>query len=43
MAEPDYYKQPADILSARKARLVECEESLDAAFARWDELEQLAE
>ena len=43
MAEPDYYKQQADILSARKARLVECEESLDAAFTRWDELEQLAE
>jgi ATP-binding cassette subfamily F protein uup len=43
MAEPDYYKQPADILSAKKARLVECEESLDAAFTRWEKLEQLAE
>ena len=39
MADPDYYKQPANILSAKKARLVECEESLDAAFRRWDKLE----
>ena len=39
MADPDYYKQPANMLSAKKARLVECEESLDAAFRRWDKLE----
>ena len=39
MAEPDYYKQSANILSAKKARLVECEASLDIAFKRWDELE----
>ena len=43
MADPDYYKQPANMLSAKKARLVECEESLDAAFTRWDELEQRAD
>ncbi len=39
MAEPDYYKQSADILSTKKARLVECEASLAAAFKRWDKLE----
>ena len=39
MAEPDYYKQPADVLSTGKARLLECEASLEAAFSRWDELE----
>ena len=43
MAEPDYYKQSADILSTKKARLVECEESLDAAFKRWDKLELRAD
>ncbi|HJN67245.1 MAG TPA: ATP-binding cassette domain-containing protein [Pirellulales bacterium] len=39
MAEPDYYKQSADILSTKKARLVECEASLAATFKRWDKLE----
>ena len=39
MAQPDYYKQPADVLSTNKARLVECEANLDIAFKRWDELE----
>ena len=43
MADPDYYKQPPNILSDKKKRLLECEESLDAAFTRWDELEQRAD
>ena len=43
MAEPDYYKQSADILSTKKARLVECEASLAAAFKRWDKLELRAD
>ena len=43
MAEPDYYKQSADILSTNKTRLLECEESLKAAFKRWDKLELRAD
>ncbi|MDG2409300.1 MAG: ATP-binding cassette domain-containing protein [Pirellulales bacterium] len=43
MADPDYYKQPADILSTKKARLIECEQSLKAAFNRWDKLELRAD
>ena len=43
MADPDYYKQPADILSTKKARLIECEQSLKAAFKRWDKLELRAD
>jgi ATP-binding cassette subfamily F protein uup len=43
MAQSDYYKQPADILSTKKARLLECEQSLKAAFSRWDELELRAD
>lgn len=43
MAEPDYYKQSADILSTNKTRLLEYEESLKAGFKRWDKLELRAD
>ena len=40
MADPDYYKQGADI-AATAARLEELKKQLETAYARWEELEEL--
>lgn len=42
MAKPDYYQQPAETLSAKKAELDEMQNSLTVSYARWEELESIA-
>jgi len=37
----DFYKQPADVIHARLARLEALPAELEAAYARWDELDTL--
>ena len=39
MAEPEYFRQPGDLLARDQARLHDLESRLAAAFARWEELE----
>ncbi|MEM6692410.1 MAG: ATP-binding cassette domain-containing protein, partial [Planctomycetota bacterium] len=39
MGDPEYYQRPAEELTADGNRLKELESSLEAAFARWEELE----
>lgn len=39
MAEPDYYRQPGDLLARDQARLRDLELQLAAAFTRWEALE----
>ncbi len=39
MAEPDYYRQPGDLLARDQTRLRELESRLAMAFARWESLE----
>jgi len=39
MAEPEYFRQPGDLLARDQARLCDLEARLAAAFARWEELE----
>ena len=38
-AQPDYYRQPGEILAADQARLRDLEARLAAAFTRWEALE----
>ena len=39
MAEPDYYRQPGDLLARDQVRLRDLEARLATAFARWEALE----
>jgi hypothetical protein len=39
MAEPEYFRQPGDLLARDQARLCDLEARLASAFARWEELE----
>ena len=41
MADPAYYQQDADLLSARKTELDDLESKLARSYARWEELESL--
>jgi ATP-binding cassette subfamily F protein uup len=41
MADPQFYKQPADRLATEQAKLKQLEEGLTAAMLRWEELESL--
>jgi len=41
MADPQFYKQPADRLAAEQAKLKSLEDELAAAFTRWEVLEQM--
>lgn len=43
MAQPDFYQQPPSAIAERATRLKELDRQLAAAFARWEELEQLAD
>ena len=43
MADAEFYKQPDDVVAQETARAKECEEKMAAAYARWEELEALAE
>ncbi len=39
MAEPEYFRQPGDLLARDQSRLRDLESRLATAFARWEELE----
>ena len=39
LSEPDFYRQPADVIATTTARLKTVERELDAAFERWQALE----
>ena len=43
MAEPDYYKQPSEVIASKQAELTTIEQRLATAYTRWEELEQIAE
>jgi ATP-binding cassette subfamily F protein uup len=43
MAQPEYYQQPGARIAEAQARLKRLENDLAAAYARWEELEQLAQ
>ena len=43
MADAEFYKQPDDVVAEETARMKEFEEQLAAAYARWEELESLAD
>ena len=43
MADAGFYKQADDVVAQETARVKECEDKLAAAYARWEELEALAE
>lgn len=43
MARPDFYQQPQPVIVERSTRLKDLDGKLAAAYARWEELEQLAE
>lgn len=39
MAEPDFFRQEPAVTQAATQRLADCEQQLEQAFTRWDELE----
>jgi ABC transport system ATP-binding/permease protein len=43
MARPDFYQQPQPLIVERSTQLKNLDGKLAAAYARWEELEQLAE
>jgi ATP-binding cassette subfamily F protein uup len=43
MARPEFYQQPPANIAQKSARLKDFDQSLAAAYARWEELEQLGE
>ena len=43
MADAEFYKQPDEVVAQETARLKDWEEKLAAAYARWEELESLAD
>lgn len=42
MADGEFYKQPAQTIAAKQGELKTIEEQLSTAYARWEELEELA-
>ena len=42
MAKPDFFKQEGTVIATRQQELKSLETELETAFARWEELEQLA-
>jgi hypothetical protein len=42
MGAPDYFRQSGDILARDKTRLDDLQTRLDAAFVRWETLEEPA-
>jgi hypothetical protein len=43
MARPEFYQQPPANIAQKSARLKDFDQSLAAAYARWEELEQIGE
>ena len=42
MARPEFYKQPPTEIARQQAETKRLQQDLDAAYARWEELEQIA-
>ena len=42
MAAPDYFRQAGDLLARDKTKLDDLQARLDAAFVRWETLEEPA-
>ena len=42
MAQPDFYQQGGDAIAKTQAELKQLDEDLKAAYARWEELEEIA-
>ena len=40
MADPEFYKRPADELKSKGDRLKTCEEQMAALLERWEELDR---
>jgi ATP-binding cassette subfamily F protein uup len=43
MGRPEFYQQPKDFITQSRTKLAELEMALEAAYARWEELEALRE
>ncbi len=43
VAQPDFYKQPATEIARQQTQLKELEQQLASTYARWEELERIAE
>jgi len=43
MADPGFYQQPGEAISAARERLAEVEAELERVFARWEALEELSD
>jgi ATP-binding cassette subfamily F protein uup len=42
MALPDFYQQSSELIASQQKRLDELTKTLESAFQRWDELEQMS-
>ena len=42
MAKPEFFKQEGAVIATRQQELKSLETELETAYARWEELEQLA-
>ena len=42
MAQPDFYQKPGPEIASAQAELKKFEEELATAYARWEELEEIA-
>ena len=43
MADPAFFKQEAEVIAAANRRLAELEQDLAETYARWEELESMAD
>jgi ATP-binding cassette subfamily F protein uup len=43
MGRPEFYQQAKDAITQTQAKLGELQQALDAAYARWEDLEALRE
>jgi ATP-binding cassette subfamily F protein uup len=41
MGQPEFYQKPKDAITASQARMVDLEQSLAAAYARWEQLDAM--
>ena len=43
MGDADFYRQEGDVIAAKQNQLKELETQLEQAYARWEELEEIAQ
>jgi ATP-binding cassette subfamily F protein uup len=43
MSDPDFYRQSGESITVVKQELAQLEHELESAFARWEDLESLAQ